>query len=145
MLHIIEIHDKDGRGVLAIDLRDILQCLSGEAHIWRWGVVEFECTGNVGKYGDENDINERIKSGGGVWTLSWKELNEFATAIFQTYNSVFVACKSSTDLAQYAQDRDDSLAELVIENVDAGFWEVRSQAEHHLQAMEAHFRVTKRP
>lgn len=115
------IHDRNG-GLLAFDLKDILEALEPLLHRWTWHVGNMETVSNAVPIAEPE----------GQW-LSSRELTDFANAIAQTIDGTFIAYpkEHGTRGVSEVGDLDEleiafptSLAELMIVAVDSSYFEV---------------------
>jgi hypothetical protein len=119
-VQIHSIHDRHG-GLLAFDLKDILEALEPLLDGWTWHVGNLETVSNA-----------PIAEPEGQW-LSSRELTDFANAIAQTIDGTFIAYpkEQGTRGVSEVGDLDEleiafptSLAELMIVAVDSSYFEV---------------------
>lgn len=114
------IHDRNG-GLLAFDLKDILEALEPLLDRWTWHVGNLETVSNAVPIAEPE----------GKWLTS-RELTEFANAIAQTIDGTFIAypkeqgtrSASVGDLDEIKTAFPTSRAELMILAIDSGFFEV---------------------
>ncbi len=119
-VQIHSIHDRNG-GLLAFDLKDILEALKPLLHRWTWHVGNLETVSNA----------VPITEPEGKW-LSSRELTAFANAIAQTIDGTFIAYPkehrtrgaSVGDLDELEIAFPTSLAELMIVATDSSYFEV---------------------
>ena len=128
---IVSIRDEKN-GVLACDVRDVLEALTPYLHRWVWCITDLDAFAQGGADGQAvEEMCRDVERAGpkGVWRSS-RELQDFAGRIAQTIDGTFVAFpagtvvthldESSLSLAAFL----DSAAELAIQVVDSSFIDV---------------------
>jgi hypothetical protein len=115
------IHDRSG-GLLAFDLKDILEALEPLLDRWTWHVGHLDTVSNAVPTAEPE----------GEW-LSSRELTDFANAIAQTIDGTFIAYPKGQGARGVSEvgDLDEleiafptSLAELMIVATDSSYFEV---------------------
>lgn len=115
-----------------VSLADILALIRPGR--WNWRVLDFDGVG-VGPGGMWMSEFDRIVRENG-YPMTWQDLNQFASGLEQTWDCLIVALTSDDKRSrQELLDSKCADAELVIEGIDSGSWEVSSKDESVLKQL----------
>jgi hypothetical protein len=116
----LTISDKDANGVLAFDLRDLLNLVRCEAEDMHWTVSELECSGSRSA-----ELQELAERGA---RISGRELIALAADIEQVVDGEFCA-----------YEKGHAKPTLIFRAIDSSAWDVTAEHEHLLEAFRGHF------
>lgn len=136
---LLEIYDKDEKGFLAFDLRDILVQLPNAAWTLEWSVLELDALPAAGCELRVSSVSETVAASQRGVTLKWSELESLANSVLQIIDGKFAAYRPGSDLpVKGANVYEDS--EYVIEAVDSTYWRVFSRDDAALGRLRKHFK-----
>lgn len=126
---VLSIHDRDPRGWLAFDLRDILECLLPAIESYTWVAFDLNFEG-------ESFVNEGQ-------LLATSALLEASRQIVQTVDGHFVAYEDRVDEATVAADRLRSFpqchAVLEVVAVDSTLFDILTKKAAHVALLRSRF------
>lgn len=133
---IVSIHDRDAKGFLAPDLRDLLPLLQPEGPGLVWAVLYLEAFGYV------QPMYSRVEESPDGVIVTWAELCEFAAKEFQTIWGEFVGCRDRASIPEPRADGADLYGpcEFVLEAIDSSYWTVYAKDDAILDRFRAAFR-----
>ena len=148
MAGIIEIRYRDERGILTVELKDLLAFFDHEGPTLIWSIQDLEAVGDPDKLKiDVLEIEKLAKESPQGFVLRWQELVELAQTLTDVWNAWIVACSYGAPIpkAIYKSEKVDQF-EAVIEAFDSSFWRVfaRDHSIIHRIASKFHdVRVTQ--
>ena len=144
----VEIRDRNERGVLTVELKDLLACFAHEGPNLIWSIQDLEAVGDPEKLKiDVLEIEKQAKESSQGCVLRWEELVELANALTDVWNAWIVACSYGAPIpkAIYKSEKVDQ-CEAVIEAVDSSCWRVYARNQAIIQRIATKFhdvRVTQ--
>ena len=126
---VIEIRDKDYKGLLTVNLIDILNNLPSNCHKLKWFIYEVECTGDLSGLGlSVIAFEEEINNSKTGTKITWEKLYELAKSFYQVVNITIVAFINDRDNKTIKQVFIDKKYLLSIECIDSSLWQLDNRA-----------------
>lgn len=148
MAGIIEIRDRDERGVLSVELKDLLAFFDHEGPNLIWSIQDLEAVGDPEKLKvDVLEIEKLAKESPQGFLLRWQGLLQLAQALTDVWNAWIVACRDGEPIpkAIYSSAKIDQY-EAVIEAGDSSFWRIYARDHSIIHRIASKFndvRVTQ--
>lgn len=139
---IIEVRDKDARGFLTVELRDLLRIVEPHGRNLIWSILDLEARSDPAKFkGDLVAVEQEVKLSPKGLIISWADLLVFSAGLVEVLDGLFVGCTDRNSIPGLIPGDDIfSQCEIGIEAFDSTMWRVYAREDALLHKVAEAFR-----
>ena len=143
---VVEIWDRDGSGVLAVQLPDLLALLPEETQHYTWTILRFEATARPGSSPSLRELEKQVSRSNGGVQFDWARLVSLAMSIDQLLDGTVVGQGSSVAISRQMSKEDlAARCDYILEVCDSTFGRIVTDSGLFLSRIRSRFHDVREP
>jgi hypothetical protein len=137
---ILEIKDRDDRGILSVALIDILNLVEPIGAGLTWSILDLEATGDLGDGKNILDLEQEIRDSATGLVVTWKEIVHLSKKVSQIINATIVGSTDGDSLPKLSDGSSlYTTSEVLLEMIDSSVWRIYVRDKEVLQRLRTAF------